>query len=175
MWGRRSELLIIVRHHRASNQTIRQNVCLFTCDPRLKARHKLQQMNARASALPQGFQICGQDQADMSESNSGSEWTDGSSQGVDVLNVNTMWSERQTLWINSDLGLRTTCRGWQEKEDMTANTAEAYGGGETLVIEAVQWHPPGSWWKKQPCFLLYQSTKRLLLSFINYFRNFICL
>lgn len=31
--GSRSDLLIIARHYRASNQTIQQNLCLFMCDP----------------------------------------------------------------------------------------------------------------------------------------------
>lgn len=112
--GRWSELLIIVCHHRASNQTIEQNLCLFTCGH----AWKLATISSRwtpASALPQGFQICGQDEANVSESDSGSEGTDGSRRRVDVLNVNTMQGERQTLSINSDFRLRTGGRGWQKK------------------------------------------------------------
>lgn len=51
----------------------------------------------------------------LSESNSGSEGTDGSSRRVGVVNVNTTQSERQILSIDSDFRLRTRCRGWQKK------------------------------------------------------------
>lgn len=121
-----------------------------------------------ASALPQGFQICGQDETNMPESISGSEGADGSSRRVDVLNVNTEQSERRTPSIASDSDWEQEAVGERKKEDMTANRAELCGGGEALVLDAALCTPCGSWWKKQLQFLLYQRAKGYCFLLLKY-------
>lgn len=136
--GGKNELLIIVHHHRAPNQTIQQNLCLFTCDP---ARHNLWQMNvglcstSRLSDLrPERDQY-----ARVHLRIRGSRWKQPKSRRVKRKHGAERAADTfDRLWFR----LRTRGSGWKEKKKTWQLIEQNCVGEERLWFLMLRCAPP---------------------------------